>query len=59
MVDLNLNENQVSYLSEDLARLSKLQTLRLQNNQLKLNGLPDMIFSESKVLQAANTVPTT
>ena len=49
MVDLNLNENEVCYLSEDLARMPSLQTLRLQNNQLKLNGLPDGIFSESNV----------
>ncbi len=57
MVDLNLNENEVCYLSEDLARMPSLQTLRLQNNQLKLNGLPDGIFSESNVRKSTPPHP--
>ena len=51
VVDLNLNENEISFLSDDLGCMPKLQILRLQNNKLNLNSLPDNIFTESQVFK--------
>jgi hypothetical protein len=49
VIDLNLNENLLTRISPDLAHCPKLKILRLQNNLLSLNDIPEKILSDSKV----------
>lgn len=49
-MDLNLNENYLRELTSDLANAPKLKILRLQNNNLSINQIPEKILSDSKVL---------
>ncbi|KZC11983.1 PREDICTED: leucine-rich repeat-containing protein 57 [Dufourea novaeangliae] len=49
VVELNLNQNQISTLSEKLAECPRLKTLRLEENCLQLNGIPIKILKDSKV----------
>lgn len=49
VVELNLNQNQVSTISEELANCSRLKTLRLEENCLQLNAIPMKILKDSKV----------
>ena len=51
-MDLNLNENLLVNVSENLAKAPRLRILRLQNNRLSLNAIPESILSESKVRTA-------
>ncbi|XP_034188363.1 leucine-rich repeat-containing protein 57 [Osmia lignaria lignaria] len=49
VVELNLNQNQVSTISEQLAICSRLKTLRLEENCLQLNAIPTKILKDSKI----------
>ena len=49
VVDLNLNENQLQYLGEGLWLCPRLKILRLQNNQLSLNNIPEALLAESSI----------
>eukprot|EP00094_Tigriopus_californicus_P013550 TCALIF_13108-PA protein Name:"Similar to lrrc57 Leucine-rich repeat-containing protein 57 (Danio rerio)" AED:0.20 eAED:0.20 QI:0/0.66/0.25/0.75/1/1/4/34/281 len=49
--DLNCNENAIQFLSDDLTKGPNLQIVRLQNNRINLNSLPDTILVDSKVSQ--------
>jgi len=48
-MDVNLNENRLHYLGEDLWRCPRLKILRLQNNCLSLNSIPELLLAESCV----------
>ena len=49
VVELNLNQNQISAISEKLAECPRLKTLRLEENCLQLNTVPVRILKDSKV----------
>ncbi|XP_076627033.1 leucine-rich repeat-containing protein 57 [Colletes latitarsis] len=49
MVELNLNQNHISVISEKLAECSRLKTLRLEENCLQLHAIPLKILKESNV----------
>ena len=48
-MDLNLNENFLRELTPELSKCPKLKILRLQNNDLSINQIPEKILSDSKV----------
>lgn len=56
VMDLNLNENLLVSLSEGLSKAPRLRILRLQNNHLTLNSIPENLLSESKVSQIVSNV---
>ena len=47
--DLNLNENMIAEIPTDITKGPVLQIVRLQNNRLSLDAIPDSIFVESTV----------
>jgi len=49
VTELNLNQNQVSYLSENIADCPKLKTLRLEENCLQLAAICPRILTNSKI----------
>lgn len=49
MIDLNLNDNMIHHLGGDLWRCHKLRILRLQNNRLSLNDIPETLLAQSFV----------
>lgn len=49
VTELNLNQNQVSHVSEDVAECSRLRTLRLEENCLKLKSVPARLLTHSHV----------
>ena len=49
MIDLNLNDNMIHYLGGDLWSCEKLRILRLQNNSLSLNAIPETLLAQSFV----------
>ncbi|KAJ8672773.1 hypothetical protein QAD02_004033 [Eretmocerus hayati] len=49
VTELNLNQNQISRLSPDLADCPRLKTLRLQENCLQLNAFHRRILEDSKI----------
>ena len=49
MIDLNLNDNMIHYLGGDLWRCERLRILRLQNNRLSLNDIPETLLAQSFV----------
>lgn len=49
MIDLNLNDNMIHYLGGDLWRCDRLRILRLQNNSLSLNAIPETLLAQSFV----------
>ena len=49
VVDLNLNDNCICTISNDISMMSNLQILRLQNNKLTLNAIPESLFTDSQV----------
>lgn len=48
-IELNLNENQVSYISPKLAQCPRLKVLRLEQNNLHLQAIPTSLLADSKV----------
>ncbi|XP_026164171.1 leucine-rich repeat-containing protein 57 [Mastacembelus armatus] len=48
-IEINLNQNQISVLSEGVSRSPRLKVLRLEENCLELSSIPLSILSESQV----------
>ncbi|KAG2457487.1 LRC57 protein, partial [Polypterus senegalus] len=48
-IELNLNQNQISSVSPDVARCPRLKVLRLEENCLELYSLPLAILTDSQV----------
>lgn len=53
VTELNLNQNQISTISDKLADCPRLKTLRLEENCLQLNALPVRILKESNISNMA------
>lgn len=53
VTELNLNQNQITTISEKLAECSRLKTLRLEENCLQLEAIPTKILKESKIFMLA------
>lgn len=49
VTELNLNQNQISSLSEEIAACPKLKTLRLEENCLQATAFTPRILKESKI----------
>ncbi|CAD7087338.1 unnamed protein product [Hermetia illucens] len=49
VTELNLNQNQISSLSEEIAECPKLKTLRLEENCLQASAFTPRILKESKI----------
>ncbi|XP_073979965.1 leucine-rich repeat-containing protein 57-like [Rhodnius prolixus] len=49
VVELILNQNQISSLSPDIADCPRLKTLRMQENCLALNSIPVKILNDSNI----------
>lgn len=49
VTELNLNQNQVSRLSENIADCPRLKTLRLEENCLQLAAISSRILTDSKI----------
>ncbi|KAG8233267.1 hypothetical protein J437_LFUL009977 [Ladona fulva] len=49
VIELNLNQNQISELSEYLAKCPRLRTLRLEENCLPLTAIPRCLLDESNI----------
>lgn len=53
VLELNLNQNQISEVSESIANCPRLKTLRLQENCLQLNSIPRAILTQSNISMIA------
>ncbi|XP_037932544.1 leucine-rich repeat-containing protein 57-like [Teleopsis dalmanni] len=53
ITELNLNQNQISSLSENIAACPKLKTLRLEENCLQASAFTPHILKESKICNLA------
>ncbi|XP_018580169.1 leucine-rich repeat-containing protein 57 [Anoplophora glabripennis] len=53
VTELNLNQNQISQISSQIADCPRLKTLRLEENCLQLSSIPTRILLESKVSNLA------
>lgn len=53
VTELNLNQNQISHISSQIAECPRLKTLRLEENCLQLSAIPTRILSESKISNLA------
>lgn len=49
VTELNLNQNQITGISEKLAECPRLKTLRLEENCLQLSSVPLRILKDSKI----------
>lgn len=49
VVELNLNQNQISLISEKVADCPRLKTLRLEENCLSVNAIPTRVLKDSKI----------
>ncbi|XP_072221668.1 leucine-rich repeat-containing protein 57 [Leuresthes tenuis] len=49
VIEINLNQNQISVLSEEVSRCPRLKVLRLEENCLELTSIPQSILTESQV----------
>lgn len=47
--ELNLNQNQISMLSENIANCSRLKVLRLEENCLHLHSIPTRLLADSHI----------
>lgn len=48
-LEVNLNQNQISAISEDIAHCKRLKVLRLEENCLNLSALPTSILTDSQI----------
>jgi Leucine-rich repeat (LRR) protein len=48
-IELNFNQNQISALSENLANCQRLKVLRLEENCLQLQAVPEKILADSQI----------
>lgn len=53
VTELNLNQNQITHISSQIADCPRLKTLRLEENCLQLNAISPKILSESKISNLA------
>lgn len=53
VTELNLNQNQISVISDKTAECPRLKNLRLEENCLQLNAIPVIILKDSKVSNIA------
>ena len=53
VTELNLNQNQISQISEEFADCPRLKTLRLEENCLPLHAIHKRILAESKISMLA------
>lgn len=53
VAELNLNQNQISLISQDIAKCPRLKTLRLEENCLQLDNVPTDILSNSNISMLA------
>ncbi|CAG9772477.1 unnamed protein product [Ceutorhynchus assimilis] len=49
IIELNLNQNEISHVSSEIANCARLKTLRLEENCLTLNAIPPKLLLESKI----------
>ena len=49
VVELNLNQNNLTELPSSLAQCSRLKVLRVEQNTLSLAGIPTVLLTDSKV----------
>lgn len=49
VIELNVNQNQISCLSEEIADAPRLKTLRIEENCLQANAFTPRILKESKI----------
>lgn len=49
VTELNLNQNQISQISSELANCPRLKTLRLEENCLTVEAVPTKLLTDSKV----------
>lgn len=49
VTELNLNQNQISSISDNIADCPRLKTLRLEENCLQLTSIPTKLLTDSKV----------
>lgn len=49
VLELNLNKNQISTISDDIAGCKRLKVLRLEENCLELDAIPRSLLEESSV----------
>lgn len=49
VIEINLNQNQISGLSVEVARCPRLKVLRLEENCLELTSIPPSILTQSQV----------
>lgn len=47
--ELNMNQNQISHISKDIASAPRLKILRLQENCITLNAFPIKILTDSQI----------
>lgn len=48
-VEINFNQNQISVLSENISECQKLKVLRLEENCLQLQAIPEKILTDSQI----------
>ncbi|XP_035227466.1 leucine-rich repeat-containing protein 57-like [Stegodyphus dumicola] len=48
-IEINLNQNQIAVLSEAIAECTKLKVLRLEENCLQLQAVPEKILTDSQI----------
>lgn len=48
-IEINLNQNQISLLSENIADCQRLKVLRLEENCLQLQAVPERILTDSQI----------
>ncbi|XP_076605448.1 leucine-rich repeat-containing protein 57 [Chaetodon auriga] len=48
-IEINLNQNQISFLSAEVSRCPRLKVLRLEENCLELSSIPLSILKDSQV----------
>lgn len=48
-IEINLNQNQITVLSENIADCQRLKVLRLEENCLQLQAVPEKILTDSQI----------
>jgi len=48
-MELNLNQNQISFMDKSIAKCSRLKVLRLEENCLDIESFPSCVLSESNI----------
>jgi len=48
-MELNLNQNQISFLDKSIAKCSRLKVLRLEENCLDIDSFPSCVLADSNI----------